>query len=160
MKVIALTKGKFASVSDEDFERINKHKWYARYSTKTKSFYAIREVVICGRKRKTVRMHREVLNVDDFNIKVDHKNHDTLNNCRENLRMVTVLENNLNTRKRITNKSGYKGVCWDGKRNYWRVTIALNGKQIHIGYFVDIEEANRKACEARLKYHGEFACHG
>mgnify|MGYP001568999192 CR=1 FL=1 len=54
-KRIPLTKGQFALVDKEDFEELNKHKWYTSIWG-----YAIRNATIAVGKRKTTRMHRVI----------------------------------------------------------------------------------------------------
>lgn len=97
------------------------------------------------------------MQVDDNHI-IDHKNGNTLDNRRENLRICTYSENNRN-RKQISsnNKSGYKGVSWDKQKNKWRTCLNINKKQKHIGFFNDIIEAAKAYNEAAIKYFGEFA---
>ena len=62
MKTIPLTQGQVAMVDDEDFERINQHKWHLLKSPYT--FYAVRTT---PRKegRKMIYMHREILGLID-----------------------------------------------------------------------------------------------
>ena len=49
-----------------------------------------------------------------------------------------------NTRKlRNTNKSGYRGVCWDKSIGKWKVQITINSKIKYLGYFTDPEEGAR-----------------
>ncbi len=79
-RLIPLTQGQFAKVSPEDYERMMQWKWQAQWDSRAKSFKAMRG------SGKRVLMHREVLMVTDPSIEVDHKDHDTLNNQRYNLR--------------------------------------------------------------------------
>jgi hypothetical protein len=74
--------GKFAKVSSQDYESVKRHSWYYREG------YALTKV-----RGKEIRMHRFVMNVTDPNLIVDHKDRDRLNNTRENLRVVSLLEN-------------------------------------------------------------------
>ena len=74
--------GKFAKVSTADYEMIVRHKWYYRDG------YALTKI-----RGREVRMHRYILDVRDPSMIVDHIDHDRLNNTRENLRIVTYLEN-------------------------------------------------------------------
>jgi hypothetical protein len=60
-----------------------------------------------------------------------------------------------NQRKRITNKSGFKGVCRFRKK--WAANITINYKQIFLGYYLNKEDAARAYDCAAIKYYGEFA---
>ena len=92
------------------------------------------------------------------NIHVDHINHDGLDNRKCNLRVTTVSENDHNRKgKNITNKSGYRNVCWSKRDDGWLVTLRINYKQARLGVFDDVHEAGRFAEEMREKYYGEFA---
>lgn len=50
------------------------------------------------------------------------------------------------------NTSGYKGVCWDSRRKKWRSYINLAGKQKHLGFYDDKEEAYQARLEAEKLY--------
>ena len=57
-----------------------------------------------------------------------------------NCRWTTKTIQSRNRRIRKNNKSGYKGVSFVKDRNKYRSYICVNGKQIHLGYFLTIEE--------------------
>lgn len=145
-RFIPLTRGQNSIVDAEDFEWLNKWNWYAFWSTKTKSFYAERKPT-----GKLIRMHREILKCGILEL-VDHKNHDTLDNRKENLRKATHSQNSCNRRSNIL-----KGVSWHKKAAKWRCYIKINGKQIHLGLFTDKPEASKTYNEAACQYFGEFA---
>lgn len=88
---------------------------------------------------------------------VDHCNHDTLNNRRENLRLCTVAQNTANQRKSIRNTSGFKGVSWDRQNRQWEAKVCINGHRIFLGRFADLIEAARAYDAGAIKYFGEFA---
>ena len=44
------------------------------------------------------------------------------------------------------------GVCWSNKSNKWRAYINIDGKQKHLGYFDDIEDAIKARKEAESIY--------
>lgn len=96
MQKIKLSKGLFAVVDDEDFERMNAFKWYASLESRGTKFYAIRRITVSG-KRVKVRMHHAVLNMTSADLPeghvCDHVNHDSLDNRKENLEIVTQTEN-------------------------------------------------------------------
>lgn len=96
MKEIKLTKGYVALVSDEDFERVNAFKWCASIESRGTKVYAIRRKMING-KRVKIRMSHFVLDVPPGTLPlgtvIDHKNHDGLDNRRENLEIISQTEN-------------------------------------------------------------------
>lgn len=171
MKEIRLTQGKVAIVDDDDYERISQYKWYAGRDPKNGSYYATRSVVLQKEpkfKTKNFKMHREVLGIVDGKIHVDHKDGDTLNNTKENLRAATPSQNGQNRRKNKNNASGFRGVSFK-KRTYVRVSnrnwdppkqwvaqINVNGKRICLGYFYTPEEAALAFDKAAKEFYGEF----
>lgn len=80
-----------------------------------------------------------------------------LPNISVNLRLATQSENMRNQRKNARNTSGVPGVGWHKRHRKWRTHIRVYGKQTHLGYFTDFDDAvaARKAAEA--KYFGEFS---
>jgi hypothetical protein len=154
VKEIPLTKGLFAQVDDEDFERISRYKWYA--SKQYECYYALR---YSGdyRKRQTQSMHRDILQTEDSHIIVDHKDGNSLNNQKSNLRICSHAENIRNrNRKEKRNTSGYRGVCWHKRANKWVASIKVDGKRIHLGCFDDIKEAAESYNSAAKLHFGEF----
>lgn len=81
-------------------------------------------------KGSNIHMSRVVLGTDQF---VDHINHNTLDNRKRNLRIVTKSQNQMN--------ANYKGVYKIKSNGKWLAKIKLNGKQIHLGVYVFKEEA-------------------
>lgn len=147
MKQIPLTQGKFALVDDEDFERINSHKW-SLGNVGRNNLYAIRSVYKNGKKEKTVYMHREVLELTSKK-HVDHVNSNGLDNQKANLRECTHSEN---MRNRIRhNKSGFKGVFQMGNR--WKAMI----RNRYLGLFTTAIDAARAYNAAAKQLYGEFA---
>lgn len=89
---------------------------------------------------------------------VDHR-HTCPKNCvnPEHLRLATSKQNNENHNGPSSrNKSGVRGVCWE-KGNYatgrWRAQVSHNGKNIHVGYFTDLKEAETTVVAKRLELH-------
>jgi len=110
-KKIKLTKNKIALISIEDFEQVNQYKWRANETQskrKNKKYYALR----CASGQK-IYMHRFILSrITDIpaGFVVDHVNGDSLDNRRENLRILSHRENSkpfykLNRVKRNLKKS-------------------------------------------------------
>lgn len=106
---------------------------------------------------KMIQFHRLVTNCPKDKV-VDHINHNTMDNRKENLRICTVAENNKNKSIYKRNKSGVTGVSWNKARNKWYATIGVNGKLINLGRYTNKEDAIKARREAEIKYYGEFAC--
>ena len=155
MKEIQLTQGKVTRVDDADFAILNQHKWSADRHKHT--FYAVCAIRENG-KRKTLRMHCAILGQS----KVDHEDGDGLNNQRYNLRQSTQRQNVFNRAKQATSSgvvtaSKYKGVS--AYKGGGKVSIGLDGKQIHIGVFKPDEEVSAAKAydKMALQLFGEFA---
>ena len=101
-------------------------------------------------------LHRIIMREPE-DLVVDHINGDPLDNRRENLRIVTQQENNMNLSMRKTNKSGVSGVCWDKSTNKWKAEITYKYKKINLGRFDTLEETTKARKDAEMKYFGEFA---
>lgn len=105
-------------------------------------------------------MHRFILGlVKGDRRQGDHKNGDSLDYRRHNLRVATSNQNNRNTLSRAANASGYKGVFYEPKcaRRPYRARICVDSKMIDAGRFATAEEAYAAYCEAAKVHHGEFA---
>ena len=153
MKEIMLSQGRVALVDDNDFEWLNKFKWYFGWNG-----YAIRSVK--GGNKK-VSMHRTILltSCDNKGIQVDHINRNKLDNRRANLRKCSLIENRFNQSKGRNNTSSFKGVCRhnQGKITTYKAYMYRKNKQHHLGVFSDIIKAAQTYDKAVLKYYGEFA---
>ena len=79
---------------------------------------------------KVVIFHREIFNLENPKIQVDHINGRRLDNRKINLRQCSNQENSFNRGKNSNNTSGYKGVYFDKDRGKWRGVIQYNGKSI------------------------------
>lgn len=153
MKEIQLTQGQFALVDDEDYEREFGFEWYAWWNKETQSFYAVRRYGTRA-KKLTEYLHRKVMQTPKGMI-CDHKNHDTLDNRKENLRNCTPSQSLMNTRIHTNNTTGFKNISIH--RDKYRVTIRANRTTVFDREFFILEDAIAARDEAVKKYHGEFA---
>ena len=152
MKTIRLSNGMEAMVDDEDYEALMKWKWTAHYHTTSKLWYVERN---CG--GKTLSMHRQLMNVP-ANMCVDHKDRNTLNNQKSNLRIATRAQNNANrTASRSCLTSKFLGVAFESDRKKWTARIRKDGRGYRLGSFKTEREAAQAYNTAAMRFHGEFA---
>lgn len=163
-KLIALTgrfgRGLMAIVDDIDYDDLIKYRWYGHKSQRG-NVYAINRNSIDGRKT-TLRMHRVILKLppavfDREKREVDHIDGNTLNNKKENLRIVTHQQNCWNSKKIKDSISPYKGVCFDCRRSLWYSRIRFNGKNKFLGYFKTEKEAAHAYDKYAIEIFGENA---
>ena len=155
MKEIPLTQGFVTIVDDEDFEELNKYKWYVIKSRNV--YYAAHKIKKDGHWNNIQFMHQAILGVHGG----DHIDGDGLNNQRSNLRPCTHGQNAANARK-TTRKctSKYKGVSYhkgDQRKKRWQVQICVNNKRMTVGHFETEEAAAVCYNEKAIELFGEFA---
>lgn len=158
MKIIELTQDQVAWVDDEDFEWLSQWKWFAHWEQKTQSFYACRTVQATETtKQGTVWMHRQILGlvVNDGKIGDHIDTAATLDNRRNNLRVVNAHQSVCNRRAQRNNKLGIKGVSLNN--GSYLVRIMVNRKTICLGRRKNLDDAKALYAEGAKKYHGEFA---
>jgi len=151
---IYLGEGQWTILDHEDYCRLRNYKWIV-YGT-GHNLYAVRYKLVNPKKTAYVSMHREIMKPTDDRF-VDHKNCDSLDNRRANLRFATPSENIRNRRKMKNATSQYYGVGFCKEENNWHCRITREGKRIRIGRFKSEIEAARVYDEAAKKYYGEFA---
>ena len=149
-KSIKLTMGKYAIVSPQDYDQLNKNKWSVRISDRT--FYALR-----FENGKRIYMHNQIMHPPKGFV-VDHKYHNGLDNSRENLRLATPAQNSFNQRKLSHATSKYKGVYRNSRTGKWLAAIRYNGRKLHLGCFTSQKQAALAYDRAAKRYHREFAC--
>lgn len=92
------------------------------------------------------------------NLQIDHIDGDKTNNTIENLRLATNSQNNFNNKSAYCNsKSNILGVFWSKTRKKWVAQIGKNNKRMHLGYFLNQEDAIAARKAAELQYFAEFA---
>lgn len=119
----------------EDFDLVNsyKGKWYGVYSKSADNYYCYISIKT-NNKWKPVEMYRIIMNLNDKKLVIDHIYHNTLDNRKSQLRVVTRQENS-------QNKLNIKGYYWSNSSKKWMAQIGINNKSIYLGGFNTEEEA-------------------
>ena len=132
-------------IDKEDFEKIEQYCWHSHY-VKRRSNY-----VSCTFKGKRLYIHRIIMDCSDKELVVDHIDGNPLNNRKNNLRICTKAENSQNS-------TGYnpdlRGITIRG--GSYGVHIRSNGKNVWLGSYHSLEEAQKVRDNAELVYFGEF----
>ena len=142
-------------IDDEDFNKIKNHNWSIETQAlkKGKQYFRYFDNAI----KSTVTLHRLIMGCVLHDKKeVDHISGDTLDNRKQNLRIGTHTQNMQNVKRHKDNSTGYKGVDYNKEHKKYCARIAVNKRQIKLGYYKTAEEAYSVYCEASKKYHGEF----
>lgn len=138
-------------IDEQDEEFFRQYKWHISSTQGAHRYVCSR--MGHGRGFVPVKLHRVLLNALSGQI-VDHRNRDTLDNRRGNLRFATVSQNAAN--RRTACKSGFLGVAVSGSgKFYGRVTLA--DVPYDTAPYRTAEEAARARDALALLHFGEFA---
>lgn len=121
-------KGKTFIFDLDDYEKIKNTSWNVKYDDYVESRIG----------KKNISQHRLIMDFPDCHI--DHINHKTNDNRKCNLRLVSREENQANTKTRVDNTSGTKGVYYNKGMNRWIACLHENGIR-HSKSFIYKEDA-------------------
>jgi hypothetical protein len=141
----------YVKIDLEDVEKCQDYKWSVgayRYKKEGKVFHY-------ATNKKVGLLHRFVTNAPK-NIQVDHKNRDTVDNRKDNLREATRSQQGMNGNIPVNNTSGHLGVTWVKSLGKWMASLGKNMKKINLGYYDDIDDAIRARKEGEIKHFGEY----
>lgn len=108
---------------------------------------------------KLVLLHAFILGKKSKMV-IDHINHNTADNRKENLRICSHRQNRMNHKIYKNNTTGYSGVRFCKASNKWTAHISVNYKTINLGTFESMEEAVDVRKKAEKKYFDKFAYKG
>jgi len=153
---VFLDHGLSTLIDAADLECVLRHHWRADWhaSRHHSRCYVVASLWVNGR-RKIIYLHRYLLEHDLP--ETDHRNGDTLDNRRANLRPATAQQNRHGYRQLLPGKSSrYRGVTWDKSRQRWKASLKHQGRSVSRS-FASEEDAARWYDEQARTYFGDFA---
>lgn len=159
MKLIPLTQGRNAIVDDADYEWLRQWRWILMPKSGRRIGYAYRHQVGSDGIRRSVLMHRAILDIlDSPKLVSDHINGNGLDNQRSNLRACTQQQNMANQYKTVGGTtSPYKGVSWHKGSEQWQAVIRVRGHLRYLGLYANETMAATAYNTAAQENFGEFA---
>lgn len=142
-----------------NFNGLDKYRWLMQRVYGTQDCYAYRKERLPNGGYVAVIMAREILGLPSGagcgGDQGDHKDHDTLNNTLDNLRVATLSQSDANRRKHGV-QSRFKGVSSNGSGFHAR--IMYDDQRIHFLTLLMENEAGFMYRHASIKLLGEFSC--
>lgn len=135
---------------------VDKDAWFSEASKYCWDFHKHGYAYSSDKDGKTIRFHVWAFPDCPKGLVRDHINGNKLDNRRSNIRFITAKQNSLNHGKSMRNTSGYTGVRWDKDRRKWIAGIKVDGIQINLGRFLNLEDAITARKQAEIKYFGEY----
>ncbi|MGL4571722.1 MAG: HNH endonuclease [Clostridium sp.] len=142
-------------IDEESIDKIKGYFWNIHFDTNN-GYARAYHCTSSDNKKKFIFMHNLLLNNFNKELVVDHKDGNTLNNKLSNLRLCKQHDNMKNLKIYSSNKSGYKGVYYSKQSGKWKACINFNKQKIHLGTFIDKQDAIKSRKEAERKYFGEY----
>lgn len=139
MPLIPLTRGYAAVVDEADHAAVARFTWSARPDRHGR-VYAQRAVVNAVGIHTTEQLHRYLTGAGPDQV-VDHRNGDTLDNRRANLRVCSRAENGRNGNGRAGRAGRFKGTMPGRGRGKWIAAVTVGGRSRYLGTFATDELA-------------------
>lgn len=136
----------------EDYDLIKNYCWFL-----DKDGYVVTNTKGRNKEHKSIKMHRFVMNCNDSKISIDHINHTTYDNRKNNLRLATQSQNLMNRSLGSNNTSGVTGVYFDNHRKKWIAEIKINRKKYNLGGYNNFDDAVAARKAAEEKYFGKYS---
>lgn len=154
MKINSAKNGEFDVLIDTiNVEKCKNHTWSVN-RIQVKNWNTRHYYYVCN--AKVGMLHRYLMDYPPKEMIVDHKDGNPINNLMSNLQLCTRQENGRKSMMHLDNTSGVLGVSWNDVVGKWQAGISIRRKYKNLGYFSDINEADKARKEAEKKYFGDF----
>jgi hypothetical protein len=121
-------------IDNEDVARIRNLCWRPNMNPRNGDYYVISTRPHGG----IATLARLLCNVDDPNLEIDHVDHNTVDNRKQNLK---VTDSRGNASNRRDNTSHWPGIYFHARINRWTSQIFVDGVHTHFGTFKDKTDA-------------------
>lgn len=149
-----LNNGFYTKINTDDKKLIDNYTWRAKIQISRNGIRTVETNKLINGKITSIIMPRLIMSCPK-GLVVDHVNHDTLDNRRENLRVCTYSDNSCNVKPR--NETELKGIYWVKHRKHFSVRIMKNGIKYWVGCTKNIQDAIKMYNKKAKELHGEFA---
>jgi len=129
--------------------------WHKRFCGKTaggRNASGYRQIVVLSKRYYGHRLAFLYMTGSFPPVDTDHEEGNRDDNRWDKIRAVTTTENTQNSHLRNDNTSGVVGVCWHNQIKRWMARINVNGKNVSLGCFGNIEDATKARKDAEVKY--------
>lgn len=125
-------------VNIEDYELLKNYAW--RVSKKRNKFYIVSGNYADG---SMIYIHQLILRGKEIpeGYEIDHIDGNSLNNKRENLRIITRSDNARNVKAKINNKIGIRGISYNKANGMYKCDFSYDGTRFYFTDFETLEEA-------------------
>lgn len=148
----------------DDLDRLIKYNrcWHTTYDPVLEQYYAKTNESYYNEfgkyKQRMLYMHKFILDYKGNKKYIDHKNHNTLDNRKDNLIIISQKSNSKNRLGANKNsKTGVRNVSWSNRDNCYLVQFQVEGKNTCFGKFKknEFDSAVKMAEEFREKIYGK-----
>lgn len=143
---IPISQNKVLMIDYSDYELVKQYTWCAHRNHNV--YYAETNMLKIHGKSKSLQVHRLLLN-SPRGMVIDHIDGNGLNNCRDNLRVVSPKVNQWNRSKLDPDRGIYQR-----KSGKWQAQLSINSKNKYLGIFDSKEKAQEEIKKQIIKTRG------
>lgn len=145
---VTVPNGEKFYIDKEDEPLVKNYKWYISTNLKANGY----KVIMTS---KRIILAQLLMGFPKY-AEVDHIDLNSLNNRKNNLRIVTHQQNQINQPLQKNNTSGVSGVSFYPPRSKYRARIKIGQHDLHLGYYLKFEEAVQARNVGMECMFGEF----
>lgn len=143
---LQLTWWEYTKINKDDYEKIRNYCWYksARWNVESRIW------------KRLVKLHRLLMN-PPIGMVVDHINWNQLDNRKNNLRICTTQQNNLNKTSSRNSRTWIKNIYFYPNKDKYLVQCTFKWKIIWTKWFRSLEEAKEYRDVLLIQTHWKYA---